>query len=202
MESEAMATIFHALQRLLREEDGISGLETAGILASLVVVGSAISGAVLSAGIDASDQLKAAMTSSMERVTGNVEVRGMVVVTASDRSPNAIKFNLAPAPGGRAIPVEPDGANTLVINYRDANANVPAAPFKARWLSRSDDDGLLEAGELVEITLPLPVGSDAPCPCVPAANERFAVEILVPSGGVFLFERTLPPAVRPVMALP
>jgi archaellin len=197
-----MAAIIRIILRVITDERGFTGLDTAGILASLVIAGSAVSAVILSSGIEAADQFRTVFADGMARVTTNVQLRGTVIATSGERTSNAIIFDLVTAPGSRAIAINPeDPANALIINYVDSRARVAAVPYSVKWPARGDGDALLEPGESVEVTLPLPAGAEPPCPCAPGPNESFTLEMVVPAGGVTVLERTLPPFLRPVMNL-
>jgi archaellin len=197
-----MWNLFGRLLRFDRDQRGLIGAETAGVLASVVVAGSILSAIVLDTGVFGAERTRDAVLQGIDRVRGAVELRGMVVATASGHTPTAVRFNLTPAAGGRAIPLPPPGATSaLVINFSTSTARVTAVPYTVIWLASDSSDDLLGPGEIAEIVVALPLGDEAPCPCTLRPNEPFTIEILVPNGATLTFERRLPPALTPVMAL-
>ena len=67
-----------AMRRLHRNEEGITGLETAIILIAFVIVASVFAFVVLSTGLFSADRGKQTVLAGLEKASGNVEVRGSV----------------------------------------------------------------------------------------------------------------------------
>ena len=181
---------------LHKNEKGITGLETAIILIAFVIVASVFAFVVLSTGLFSAEKGKEAVFAGLEKASGNMEIRG--AVTASSAIPPAVDsvtFNLALAAAGTPTLVDPAATtNTLAINYIDAEARVPNTGWAVTEIL-GDGDDLLEKGELMEITVNVPVGSTLD------VNEVFTVEVIPPSGGTLLINRTMPPQIDLVMDL-
>ncbi len=64
------------------------------------------------------------------------------------------------------------------------------------WKVRADDDDLLEAGELAEITVPLDTLTNTL-----GINTDFSIEIKPPSGAVLNIQRTTPAYIEAVYDL-
>jgi flagellin FlaB len=188
------------LFRLFNREDGITGLETAIILIAFVIVASVFAFVVLSTGLFSAERGKETVFAGLEKARGNLEVRGALTVAdtntdgAIDEN-DEIKFNVALAAGGFPISLNPAAyTNTVVINWIDAQDRIADTAFTVNWIL-TDGDTLLETGELAEITVNPPAGSTL----VP--NEIFTLEVVPPSGGTNLINRTMPPAIDDVMDL-
>ena len=186
------------LGSLHKNEKGITGLETAIILIAFVIVASVFAFVVLSTGLFSAEKGKAAVFAGLEKASGNLEVRGSV--TAASAVPPAvdsITFNLGLAAAGSPTLVDDTAigdVNNLAINYIDEQARVA----NTAWTINSilgDADTLLERGELLEITVALPGTSTL------AINEVFTLEIIPPSGGTLLLNRTMPQQIDLVMDL-
>jgi len=186
------------LGSLHKNEKGITGLETAIILIAFVIVASVFAFVVLSTGLFSAEKGKAAVFAGLEKASGNLEVRGSV--TAASAVPPAvdsITFNLGLAAAGSPTLVDDTAigdVNNLAINYIDEQARVA----NTAWTINSilgDADTLLERGELLEVTVALPVGSTL------AINEVFTLEVIPPSGGTLLLNRTMPQQIDVVMDL-
>jgi len=186
------------LGSLHKNEKGITGLETAIILIAFVIVASVFAFVVLSTGLFSAEKGKAAVFAGLEKASGNLEVRGSV--TAASAVPPAvdsITFNLGLAAAGSPTLVDDTAigdVNNLAINYIDEQARVA----NTAWTINSilgDADTLLERGELLEVTVALPVGSTL------AINEVFTLEVIPPSGGTLLLNRTMPQQIDLVMDL-
>jgi flagellin FlaB len=187
---------------LHKREEGITGLETAIILIAFVIVASVFAFVVLSTGLFSAERGKETVFAGLEKARGNLEVRGAVTITDTDTngtidSADNVKFNLANAAGG--FPVNLDvGAytNTVAINYIDEQARVADLTFTVTWIqAETTPDTLLETGELAEVTVNLPGASTL------AINEVFTLEVIPPSGGTLLINRTMPPSIQTVMDL-
>ncbi len=185
---------------LHKKEEGITGLETAIILIAFVIVASVFAFVVLSTGLFSAERGKETVFAGLEKARGNLEVRGALTVTDVDTngsidSSDAIQFNVALAAGGFPISLDPSAyTNTVVINYIDAQNRVANTGYTVNWIL-DDGEDLLEVGELAEITVNPPAGSTL----VP--NEIFTLEVVPPSGGTNLINRTMPPEIDDVMDL-
>jgi flagellin FlaB len=187
---------------LHKREEGITGLETAIILIAFVIVASVFAFVVLSTGLFSAERGKETVFAGLEKARGNLEVRGAVTITDVDTngtidSSDNVKFNLANAAGG--FPVNLDVAaytNTVAINYIDEQARVADLAFTVTWIqAETTPDTLLETGELAEVTVALPGTSTL------VINEIFTLEVIPPSGGTLLINRTMPPSIQTVMDL-
>jgi flagellin FlaB len=187
-------------RRLHKSEEGITGLETAIILIAFVIVASVFAFVVLSTGLFSSERGKEVVFAGLDKARGNLEVRGALTVIdantdAAIDNNDEIVFNLANAAGGFPVLVDPAATtNSLVVNYIDKQARVPALTYAVTEV-QGDGDNLLEIGELFQVTVNPPAGSSL----VP--NETFTLEVVPPQGGTLLLERTMPPQLDTVMDL-
>ena len=185
---------------LHKREEGITGLETAIILIAFVIVASVFAFVVLSTGLFSAERGKETVFAGLEKARGNLEVRGALTVTDTDTSgtidsADEIRFNVALAAGGFPISLDPAAyTNSVVINYIDQQNREADVTYTVNWILE-DGDTLLEVGELAEITVNPPAASTL----VP--NEIFTLEVIPPSGGTNLINRTMPPAIDDVMDL-
>jgi len=201
-----MSKVRTLLSSFHEREEGITGLETAIILIAFVIVASVFAFVVLSTGLFSAERGKETVFAGLEKARGNLEVRGAVTVTdvggdgvidATD--PDTIIFNVGLAAGGFPVLLDPTATtNTLALNYIDAQARVPLDGTAGDWSVTEvmgDGDTLLEAGELFEVTVNM-TGTSAL-----DTNEIFTVEVIPPSGGALLINRTMPPQIDLVMDL-
>ena len=194
----------HKVKRLFsslhKEEEGITGLETAIILIAFVIVASVFAFVVLSTGLFSAERGKETVFAGLEKARGNLEVRGALTVIDANAdgaisSADSIVFNLANAAGGFPVLVDPAATtNSVVVNYIDAQDRVADATYTVTEI-QGDGDNLLETGELFEITVN-PPGTSTLVP-----NEIFTLEVVPPQGGTLLIERTMPPEIDTVMDL-
>jgi flagellin FlaB len=185
---------------LHKREEGITGLETAIILIAFVIVASVFAFVVLSTGLFSAERGKETVFAGLEKARGNLEVRGALTVTDVDDngtidSADDIRFNVALAAGGFPISLNPAAyTNSVVVNWIDQQDRVADVDYSVTWIL-TDGETLLEVGELAEITVNPPAGSSL------IANEIFTLEVIPPSGGTNLINRTMPPEIDTVMDL-
>ncbi|MGD9935556.1 MAG: archaellin/type IV pilin N-terminal domain-containing protein, partial [Dehalococcoidia bacterium] len=154
-----------AMRRLHRNEEGITGLETAIILIAFVIVASVFAFVVLSTGLFSADRGKQTVLAGLEKASGNLEVRGSVSLqdvdtdgVIDDTAPDVFIFNLGTAAGGRPVLIDPAATNnTMVVNIVDTGARVANLDYTVNKIL-GDTDDLLEAGELFEVTVDIPAG--------------------------------------------
>jgi len=193
-----MSRIARLMGSLHKNEDGITGLETAIILIAFVIVASVFAFVVLSTGLFSAERGKETVFAGLEKARGNLEVRGALTVSDTDASgtitaADNIEFNLANAAGGFPVLVDPAATtNSVVMNFIDAQARTADVTYTVLEI-QGDGDNLLENGELFEINV-APGGTLD-------ANETFEIEVVPPQGGTLLIERTMPPEIDIVMDL-
>ena len=178
------------MKRIVRDEEGITALETAIILIAFVVVASVFAFSILSAGTFSTERGKEAIFAGLSQVRSSIELKGSVIATASISGTTGhvddVIFTIANAVGG-----EPVNLNTtdrvVVIDYRDNRQMVSVEDWTLAWKVRSDTDDLLESGELAEITVPLDMLTTTL-----GINTDFSIEIKPPSGAVLNLQRTTP----------
>ena len=195
-----MKRIASALRRVHREEQGITGLETAIILIAFVVVATVFAFVVLTTGIFSSERGKETVFAGLAKARGTMEVRGGVVASASG-SPLAVTdifFTVATTAGGESIPLDPTApTDRTVIAYRDSDTVDNNVPYTATGIV-GDGDALLEPGEVMLISISRAAIAGPPAM---AGNTRFTFEIQTPVGAVIDLTRQLPTELSPVMQL-
>jgi len=195
--------MFGKVQRVLRDESGLSALETAIVLIAFVVVAAVFAFTMLSAGMFSTERSKEAVYAGLEEVRGSMELRGGVVVTSTGTSVDTVIFTVSNVAGGEAIDLTDteNDDNKVVIDYRDANQMKSGLEWDVSWPVRADSDDLLEDGELAEITVSgLTTGTNQLDTSL-AESTLFALEVKPPKGGVLILERTTPDAIDTIMDL-
>jgi hypothetical protein len=197
------ARIARLATRLHRAEGAFAGTTIA--LLSLVGGSTFLVTVTLSDGSFAFDQLEDLYGASVSRVSGSLELRGAVVATASGQPLQIETLQLTLSSFGNGAPVSllPDAPvqQRLIVTYLDRAAYSASVPYIAREVV-GDGDGLLQPGEVAQITiraddLPRSLGQ-----LVLGPNERWTLELLSPLGGTIEVSRTLPGILQPVMRLP
>jgi flagellin FlaB len=182
---------FRLARRVREGEEGITALETAIILIAFVVVAAVFAFTVLSAGTFSTERSKEAVYAGLSEVRSSMEIKGGVIALASTAGTSAtvdsLVFTVSSAMGGEGVNLATDEANQVVnVEYRDSVQRKTIDNWTVNWLVQSDDDAILETGELAEITVPLVLSDTL------SINTTFALEIKPPSGAVFNLQRTTP----------
>jgi archaeal flagellin FlaB len=192
------------LRCVLQDEQGLSAIETAIVLIAFVVVASVFAFTMLSAGMFSTEASKDAIYAGLEEVRSSMELRGSVVITATNTGAegavDAIVFTVRTVAGGGALNLADtsDSNNEVVVSYRDSEQMKSGLDWHVTWLGGSDGDHLLEPGELAEITI---YGLEALLDPDLGPNTTFAIEVSPPKGAVLVLERTTPPYLDKVMDL-
>ncbi len=185
------------LNRLLRDESGITALETAIILIAFVVVAAVFAFTILSAGTFTTERSKEAVYAGLEEVRGSLELRGSIIangITSTNSITNVV-FTVANVAGGQAVDMSTT-SRVVVVEYRDSSQRKEITDWSVSWLGYNDADTLLEERELAEITVPL----NSLSPTL-GANTIFVVEVKPPRGAVLNLQRTTPAVIDLVMDL-
>ena len=174
--------------RRVREERGITGLETAIVLIAFVVVAAVFSFVVLSTGLFSSERGKETVYAGLQKTRGSMALTGGVIATSDGTAVTDITFGLTLAAGGDAVNLDQtDTNNRTVISYIDNAVNTPDMAYTTTEIV-GDGDSLLEAGELAEVAIDM----TAECGCTINSNETFTMEVKPPTGSYLVVTRTTP----------
>ena len=197
-----MRKLLRLFSRTAREEDGITGLETAIILIAFVVVATVFAFVVLTTGVFSAERGKETVFAGLSKARGTAEVRGGIVMTATGTTTlvaGDVQFALATTAGGEPVPINPNGTtNRTVVAYRDDNIVDNDVTYTVINIV-GDGDNLLEPGELMLITIDFATGI-TPAPTLDP-NERFTIEVQTPVGAVLDITRQVPSELATVMQL-
>ena len=182
---------------LHRDERGITGLETAIILIAFVVVASVFAYTVLSAGIFSAQKGQEAVYSGLEQARSTLELNGSVVATANATAVTEIIFSVSNALDGEPIDLtDTTGNNVTVISYSSSTMRTEELDWTVDYQGYGDDDNLLEAGEMFEITVDMTGAGETV-----GTYHTFTLEVKPPIGAVLIIERTTPADLDSVMIL-
>jgi flagellin FlaB len=195
--------VLRLFSRTARDEQGITGLETAIILIAFVVVATVFAFVVLTTGVFSSERGKETVFAGLQKARGTMELRGGVVVTATGTTLTVddIQFAVANAAGGDPVPVDDSttASNTTIIAYRDSTVVDNDVEYTQTEII-GDGDTLLEPGELFTITVDVDGGDITGSPSIDP-NDRFTFELQTPVGAVIDITRSMPAELDPVMQL-
>ena len=182
---------------LLRDEKGITALETAIILIAFVVVASVFAFTMLSAGMFTTERSKDSIYAGLAQVRGSLELKGGMIgnatTTGVSGTIDSLVFSLSIVAGGASIDMTAPDNNTVLIEYRDATTRTTELDWTVAW-PVGDGDAMLEPNEVAEITIPLGDVTLGP-------SQTFVVEVKPPSGAVLNLQRTTPPSIDAVSDL-
>jgi len=167
--------------RIVKDEKGITGLETAIILIAFVVVASVFAYTVLSAGIFSSERGKETVYAGLQQAKSSMEPRGSTLayddadvydstgttkVADAGTAVTKISFVVSNAVAGEPVDLTPPylydvatGISTsgleyvTVISYNDELQFMNDMAWTVEFIGKSSGDYLLETGEKAEITV-------------------------------------------------
>jgi len=179
--------------RRLRDEGGITGLETAIILIAFVVVAAVFAFVVLSTGLFSSERGKEAVYAGLAKTRGTMELSSSVVANSNGTNLTTVEFDITLAAGGDSVNLDPTATtNRTVISYIDPTQVINDITYTATPIT-GNANTLLEPGELIRISIDL-AGAGATV----GVNQTFTLEIKPPTGSYMVLQRTTPPALLTV----
>ncbi len=182
---------------LLRDQRGITGLETAIVLIAFVVVSSVFAFAALSTGLFTTDKAKETIHAGLSEARSTMELKGSVIAWATQAGSagkvKTITFQVANAAAGEAIDLS---QGNTIIRYTDPNQSVTLNTITEFTVSdggTGDGDEMLERGEVFEIVIvnmDTATGTDIGNQL--GTDTQFTLEIIPPKGAVLFIQRTTP----------
>ena len=185
------------IRNMMKDERGITALETAIILIAFVVVAAIFAFTVLTTGTFLTEQSKQAAYAGLQQVSSSMQLEGSVVLQSTGTT---IVFDLATVAGGSSVDM-----SKLNLVYRDStqNANLTydtgtTTPAANHWIVTKPDgtalaSTVISSGQLAMITVGAPASI--------TANQTFALQVTPPTGGVLLIQRTAPAQISQVTDL-
>jgi len=199
------AVMRRLLSRLNRNQQGITGLETAIILIAFVIVASVFAYVVLSAGLFSAQKAKEAIHSGLEETSSTVELKGNVLAKMENSVVKEVYFTVGIILGGNPIDFTDTSSNTtnvVVISYHDAYRQIPTVNWTMTKLNSTDADNLLDPNELFQVTVDLSgINASASDNQTLGAYKTFSLEVKPPVGAVLVIERTVPARVSQIVNL-
>jgi len=194
------------VRRLLGNQQGITGIETAIILIAFVIVASVFAYVVLSAGLFSTQKAKEAINAGLEEARSTIEVKGNMYGTMVNSVLTSVSFTLATTTGGDMIDFTPPSAgnitNKVVISYTDAYQMFPSLNWTLNKLNTNSTDNILDNNELFLITVDLtPISANVSDDKNPRPYHKFSLEVKPPVGAVLVLERTIPARVDEIVNL-
>jgi len=200
--------ISKTIRKLLRSKRGMTGLETAIILISFVIVAAAFAFTVLQMGMQTSQKGKEVMGTGLAEASSCLELDGSVIAYKNETGEVVAKivFYVKTAAGKQPVDMSNE---TLSIAYTDPYVHLDNifGPGRGANVTQvlGDDDTMLEYGEKFKIEIDFATmfnatGVDS-TKWKLTANDRFTIEVKPNVGAVLTVSRYVPPALDDVMDL-
>ncbi len=175
------------MSRLIRNEEGFTGLEAAIVLIAFVVVAAVFSYVMLGAGFFATGEAQRTVHTGVSQATSNLEVSGPVVVKATDTTKlGEISFYLQLAAGGAPVDME---KVTFTVSTAEKMKIFKYTEIGDAWykdgISQTAPNDILDKFEMVKITISSSLPDISP-------NDRFTVEVKPDIGAALPISRTAP----------
>jgi len=180
------------MSRLIRNEEGFTGLEAAIVLIAFVVVAAVFSYVMLGAGFFATGEAQRTVHTGVGQATSNLEVSGPVVVKAATvDSLGEISFFLQLAAGGAPVDME---KVTFTVSTAEKMKTFTYGVVSSKWYvdgveqtasSTPPKNNMLDKFEMVKITISTGLPTISP-------NDRFTVEVKPDIGAALPISRTAP----------
>ena len=176
--------------RVRKDQEGITGLETAIILIAFVIVASVFAYVVLSAGLFSSQKAKEAVNAGLQSTMSTLEIKGSIIARMDSGVVTNIYFNVGLPAAGNSVDFNPSSENIspLVISYSDADNLIPSVNWTILKLAMINDDNLLDPNELFQVDVVLPTSGNVSI----GAYHSFTLEIKPADGPVLMIQRTIP----------
>jgi len=193
-------------RRIEKNQQGITGIETAIILIAFVIVASVFAYVVLSAGLFSSQKAKEAIYAGLEEARSTIELKGNIYGKMENSVLTEVYFTVGTTTGGDAIDFtdtsSANSTNLVVISYSDAYQVFPTINWTMTKLNTTDPDNLLDPNELFQITVDLScVSANATDEQKPGPYHKFQMEVKPPVGAILTIERTIPARVDQIVNL-
>jgi len=194
------------LSNLHKDQRGMTGLETAIILIAFVTVAAVFGYAVLSAGLFSAERGKETIYAGLNQAKSNMELAGSVIAKSSDNTTvSEILFTVRNAIAGNPIDLtDCDGTaaaeNKCVISLTTGDTYLNNVKWSKTAIGAANENNLLETGEQFEISINLSdLGEGKSLTTSLGPNDTFTLQAKPTLGSTITIQRTLPPAIDPIM---
>lgn len=176
------------IKKINKNQEGITGLETAIILIAFVIVASVFAYVVLSAGLFSSQKVKETVYAGMEETNATMEIKGDVIAKMVNGLVTELYFTVGTRPGAEPIDFTDtsNSTNKIIISFQDQYQRVSTMNWTMQKLTYINADSLLDPNELFQITVDLSSTDNV------GAYHTFTLEVKPPVGAVLPLERTIP----------
>jgi len=176
------------LKKIPKDQEGITGLETAIILIAFVIVASVFAYVVLSAGLFSSQKAKEAVNAGLQSTMSTLQIKGSIIAKMENGRVTNILFDVGIPAAGSPVDFNPSSENIspLVISYSDADNLIPSVEWSIQKLATINSDNLLDPNELFQVDVQISDNVSI------GAYHRFTLEVKPADGPVLTIQRTIP----------
>lgn len=178
------------IKRLKGKQKGITGLETAIVLISFVIVASVFAYVVLSAGLFSSQKAKEAITSGLGSTMSVLQLKGDIIAEMQAGAMTKVSITVGIPAAGSSVDFNTtqNGTKMVVVTYADDENIFPSCSWTLVKLSDLNGDNLLDPNELFQVDVDLSASGQVAI----GPYHRFTIMIKPPDGPVLSIERTIP----------
>jgi flagellin FlaB len=195
------------ISKLIKDQKGMTGLETAIILVAFVTVAAVFGYAVLSAGLFSAEQGKSTIYAGLQEASSNLKVSGSVIAKSTDnQNVRKIIFTVVSTPAGNPIDMTAcDGTssakNTCVISLTTTGSYINNVKWTTSF-SGTTSASMLQPGNQCQVTIDTnDLGTGNTLSDNITINSKFSVEIKPATGATVTIQRTCPASISGVMDL-
>jgi archaeal flagellin FlaB len=195
------------INKLFRDEKGMTGLETAIILIAFVTIAAVFGYAVLSAGLFSAEQGKETIYSGLQETSSNLRLAGSVIAKSTDdTNVSSIIVSVSTGSSGQAMDLTPcngttTATNKCIISLATEGSYVNNVKWSSSFIGNHSDN-LLKPGGQCQITInTADLGDGNSLSDNISANSTFTVQIRPAVGAAISVQRTLPGGISGVMDL-
>jgi flagellin FlaB len=175
------------MKRIMRKDDGFTGLEAAIVLIAFVVVAAVFSYVVLGAGFFTTQKSQQVVHSSVAQASSTMELSGPVNVQALDTNTVAnVSFYLQLAAGGTSVDLSKvtytASTTTNQSTYVDGDTEVVR-----QWVTSNTTPNLLDLNQMVLVTLDISDVGVKP-------SDKFTIEVKPATGAALPITKNAPAA--------
>jgi flagellin FlaB len=175
----------------LRQDQGITGLETAIVLIAFVTVSAVFAFVVLSTGLFSAERGRETVFAGLSKTRGSITISGGIIATSDQTAITELAFGVVLAAGGDSVNIDPNSSSgRTVISYIDDAITDPDLTYTTTPVV-GDGDSVLEAGEMIEIAIDLTQNAQIDL----GENDTFTLEVKPPSGSFLVIRRTTPASI-------
>jgi flagellin FlaB len=176
------------IKKIPKDQEGITGLETAIILIAFVIVASVFAYVVLSAGLFSSQKAKEAVNAGLQSTMSTLQIKGSIIAKMENGRVTNILFDVGIPAAGSPVDFNPSSENIspLVISYSDADNLIPSVEWSIQKLATINSDNLLDPNELFQVDVQISDNVSI------GAYHRFTLEVKPADGPVLTIQRTIP----------